>query len=699
MKRILILAFALVVAMAAGVEAIDGIDGDSHAVFGSISSAITAITGDPITMFAVSGSTSIDVLGRISGDFTGGTFNRFFIIVGTNDASWRFSSSGSYTTDSAMIAIYSNNLRAIIDTIKIHGAIPYLICPPPRWNNTDEHQKKNYLTKLLVAAMRDVCFQKQTRFCEHFPYTAKLTSTNYQIDNIADLYAADDLHEEPAGYAIIGAKVPASDISFQGVMTGKTNGYPWSSCALSGTATITGNADTGTLSLPAIGDACQGFVVACGNSVTNSLAYTVAIGSSDSSKCDVYMRAHSYNWPRNYTSIPWIKTNALYVKHCPFIQWKIVCRTSGASIPKVNLNYQIISDSQLLASEKFKQTITANGSLISATESRRHLLLSLDSVFANGKRSNGRDFLITDSTNQLVDYKLVTFDTTKNLCQILVPISFVRSLSSKLVIYWGSGYALTSGYALDTSICGYYAMVNDPSQGLFDQSYMCKLSAPSGSWLATDTLGGGIKFDGTVKYFNATSGIFSPVPSYTILARFRVANTADGNNHLVFAGSFDLNYCLFTSGAKIYAKTGNGTYIISTTNISSNTWYDVALTCDTSNKNGKLYVNGIYDNQVGSPGIGSVEGNNAIGYELSRGWTMQSNDIISHLSYYQEVLSDSLIKTWHANTNNPATFFSVGVIQPASSGGNGELVGGVIASALLLGGIGIGKLARRFKKV
>ena len=33
------------------------------------------------------------------------------------------------------------------------------------------------------------------------------------------------------------------------------------------------------------------------------------------------------------------------------------------------------------------------------------------------------------------------------------------------------------------------------------------------------------------------------------------------------------------------------------------------------------------------------------------------------------------------------------------SGGNGELVGGVIASALLLGGIGIGKLARRFKKV
>ena len=136
--------------------------------------------------------------------------------------------------------------------------------------------------------------------------------------------------------------------------------------------------------------------------------------------------------------------------------------------------------------------------------------------------------------------------------------------------------------------------------------------------------------------------------------------------------------------------------------VGSDTWFHLTLVFDGSlsdNANRfKLYLNGALQTLDGFDGVvgTALPATNETICVGSDPNTWNSN--IDEIRHYTDAKSAGWELTEY-NSIFDAGAVTTGAWVPASSGGNGMLIGGLIVSGLLLGGLGIGKLARKFKKI
>jgi hypothetical protein len=684
MKKLLIL--ILILAGWAGATWL--LEGDSHMVSGGsyIGDAIIAGTNDAYIIQAVSGSTSDSVLKRISGDFAGNTYQKFAMIIGTNNVNMRYQYAG--TTDSAMIAKYTNDVQAIIDTVKNHISADniYLITPPPQYSFSSRfYTVVNYniatWTKMIVSAMQSIAIKNNVHLSSIYP---NLCQYHYYADHeeIVDdgTYAADALHMVAAGYTKVGHLVSSAIVPSAQVVTGLDSlSYAWNTGHCFSNASITGDTISGTLHFAGTGDKYDAFVMAYAP-LPSPVKYTI-VPAGDTANVTIWMRSSNVSFTRDYGSIPWIKTNVL---HCPngnFMQWRLVAK-AAANITDVAVQYAVETPATLISGMKYSQKITIAG--MKGISNHPYLVIAcLDSmgVFKADSKSTGYDLVLLDSTKtKVVDSRTIYLDTANGKGEIAFPVYYDSTKNKSVYLYWGKlNFVSQNAYSVGGDSClAFYNMSNSikTDGNIANQSrYNIPLdtAAGYGGWSDTDLVAfsphKGVKFNGANRYLYGPIHAIFNVTTMDWSMRNIFKTGAALSNSWVTAGTGAANYayCTYVSIGMVCRYVGEYSNIVGL--LTPNTTYDVWFTYNNASKTVKKWVNGVFQGQFTTASAPAFNSFVYIGWESTYGETYPSNLLYGQCAWYQGEIDSNSIKTQYANIATPGTMITMGSVTAASSGG------------------------------
>lgn len=293
---------------------------------------------------SVAGQTSTWAAAKIDTIFQTTTATIAVVLaMGTNDV--------LYSTDNAtLISVWKANAAHVLASCQAAGCALWVMLPPP---SVYDAGYPNYHTqiKLLCAAAVEWCNANNV-ICQNPELqliSRPSTEANADEFSLNDTWrgSSDKYHYSTvngptrAGGLLARTTIPPVKSQYFGDNSFDTCGHNgWSTCWLTGTAAITGDADKGTLTLVA-NDTCKLPVMAIDDYATHrdnvkkvQCALTTLTGT-----CDIYMRS----WPQNMTpanrTSAWIKTATLYTMD-HFVEAKIV-GTSVATIDNAQLTWSL----------------------------------------------------------------------------------------------------------------------------------------------------------------------------------------------------------------------------------------------------------------------------------------------------------------------------------------------------------------------
>lgn len=284
MKRILsILLIILIAPIILCAETLIG-EGDSIMYgypdgIGPMPSLATALGGLTYVNHGVGGSYASDVLGRISGELDDHDPDYVYLNIGSNGAR----NDGSDTP--VALSTYLGQMDSILAIVVAHGAEERVNAMVPGtvggWFGLVTEQTQTNL-KLYSAGLED------------WAYTNSIPMTSTQDmcrndpdyeDDLAVAYNADGLHLTSDGNTKLGQLMAAAAVPTRTRVWGSAS-YPsgpthvsWAWMLLAGGASITGDANTGTLSLPQNATAASTVEAIVSGTKTIQISATVASGA------------------------------------------------------------------------------------------------------------------------------------------------------------------------------------------------------------------------------------------------------------------------------------------------------------------------------------------------------------------------------------------------------------------------------------
>jgi lysophospholipase L1-like esterase len=236
-----------------------------------------------------------------------------YLIVGSNDARW------AGTT----ISSYLSSLDSILSSCRAHSAQLIMAQITPVTHNGGGHgldETGQQQVKLFNAALEKWAYMNNIKVA---PTYVQLTrnSTSYK-DDLAVAYSYDGCHMTSDGYTKFCQLLAHAAIPIKKRIWGDTS-FPifahegWSYWILSGTASITDDADTGTLSLAqnATADSTVQCIDSSGSNI--SLSATILQGS-----VNLRYRTLATNFNRDYSG-SWTTYSSPFTTKNQFIQIRI----------------------------------------------------------------------------------------------------------------------------------------------------------------------------------------------------------------------------------------------------------------------------------------------------------------------------------------------------------------------------------------
>jgi len=266
----------------------------------------------------IGGNTASQVDSRIQALLDSKYPQDVYVHVGVNDIA------GSVTWTS-----YISSINSILSKCTSAGSTMYISQILP-WTNGSESQQQT--VKEWNASLESWCIDNNV---EMFPtYQALADHDTDDLHQSSPDYDADGVHPTIDGYEAMGIKHAYPAIPSYKRTWGSSN-YPyfsnesWDYCLLSGTASISGDTDTGTLILPQ--NDTVDTPVKCLPSGSNTITLSTAISAGT---VEIYYRTSSSNFDRNNTVIAWSLYSTPITSTDQFIQMRV----KGTSVTDANID-------------------------------------------------------------------------------------------------------------------------------------------------------------------------------------------------------------------------------------------------------------------------------------------------------------------------------------------------------------------------
>ncbi len=309
-----------------------------------ISSRLATTNGWSVLTRGVGGETSADILARFQTDAIDVDAERIFITAGTNDVHL-----SPFILPAGTIANYTS-MQDLVEAADPTPTVIFNETCPRRWNGTkpqtirDEDEVHEFI-KLLNAEVRKFCTDNGYLFGPSYQEMCE-TVVALNGDDMSTNYSNpppdSGIHPKTAGYNRMADMynlnaVPTRLYRWGSALTWVSD-ESWDWFILGGSASISGDADTGTLVLPT-GDTGDSTVKCLeAGTLTHTITATVASGTAS-----YQYRTSSSNYDRDDVSPSWSNYTTPFTTSDQFVQIRAT-GTSGAdaNISDISLTWGAI---------------------------------------------------------------------------------------------------------------------------------------------------------------------------------------------------------------------------------------------------------------------------------------------------------------------------------------------------------------------
>lgn len=362
----------------------DGVGiGDSLMIGGTILTRLVTLNPGMTTANAgVSGETSSNMLSRYTTDAINVKARMIWNEFGTNDY---------YYDPPIPQATTETNIYSMLELAEsattsarefILGEVPPATSRTPASGLTKEEFQE--WTKELGALYREVAVNRKIKFAPAYQELAYNDVAHE--DDIAAAYDSDGVHFTASGYNRIGdmynlAAVPLRMFRWGNASFPAVNDESWDWWILGGGASISGDADTGTLVLPQNATASGPVKAIIPGSKLFTITPTVSAGSAI-----IQYRTSANNFNRDNGVISWSTYTVPFASADTFIQVRLV----GASVADAS-----VTESQMQWTDPF--TITSISSDKTNGSYKAGEVIDMDVTFSEAVSSNGNVTVTLDT--------------------------------------------------------------------------------------------------------------------------------------------------------------------------------------------------------------------------------------------------------------------------------------------------------------
>ena len=277
----------------------------------------------------VGGNSAAQVDARIGDLLTSVDPTLTVVIVGSNDVRWLGTSLSSYLASIASIntKIVNSGSTSIICQIT-----PVTVMSPYDYGRNETGQQN---TKLWNAALEEWCYTNNVPMSANYQECA-YNDVAHEDDLYYDSTCGDGVHISYAGYTRIAtllnnASVPNKTRTWGSTSFPNISNESWDWWILTGSASISGDADTGTLNLTT-GDTAVSNVLC----IDSDGGY-IGITSNATGTVSYKYRTSSTNFNRNNSEISWTDYTTTFQTTDQFIQIQAV--SSSATVADITLDW------------------------------------------------------------------------------------------------------------------------------------------------------------------------------------------------------------------------------------------------------------------------------------------------------------------------------------------------------------------------